>query len=407
MYLVGGAVRDMVLGIQPKDLDYVVVGATPEQMIRMGYEQVGASFPVFIKNGHEYALARTERKTGHGHTAFETVFDTSITLEQDLSRRDFTINAMARTVDGTVIDPFGGQIDLHNRVIRHVSDAFSEDPLRVLRAARFAARYHNQGFTIAPETMLLMSEMVNAGELNHLTPERVWKELHGALLAPKPSVFIRILHHCGALRVVLPELDALYGVPQNATWHPEIDTGIHTEMVVDVCRTLTDDPVTIFASLVHDLGKALTPRDEWPAHRLHEQTGLVPVEAVCDRLRVPNDYKRVALMVCREHLKIHRIAELKHTTLHDLIATYNGLQRVDDIDRLAVACEADKRGRLGMEHQPYPQATMLRAALAAMRSVTFANLPTHDRDGSPINRQGSRIGEDLRRLRIAAIKRSL
>ena len=310
-YLVGGAVRDKLLGLPCGDRDYVVVGETPESMLTAGFKTVGKDFPVFLHpdTGEEYALARTERKSGRGYRGFVVHAEPSVTLEDDLIRRDFTINAIAEASDGSLVDPYGGARDLEARVLRHVGAAFVEDPLRVLRAARFMARFATHGFSVAPETMALMREMTAAGELADLTPERVWQELSRALRSTRPSAFLRTLHDCGALAVVLPEVDALYGVPQRAEFHPEVDTGVHTEMVCDMAaRIAPGDDLIGFAALTHDLGKALTPAEELPKHILHEQRGLDPLRALCARLKVPAAHRELALSACREHLNLHRLS---------------------------------------------------------------------------------------------------
>lgn len=398
-YLVGGAVRDKLLGLPCDDRDYVVVGETPESMLAAGFQTVGKDFPVFLhpQTGEEYALARTERKSARGHRGFVVHASPDVTLEDDLVRRDFTINAIAEDSDGRLIDPYGGVRDLEARVLRHVGPAFAEDPLRVLRAARFMARFAAHGFTVAPETTALMREMVAAGELSELTPERVWKELVGALRASRPSAFLRTLRDCGALAVVLPEVDALYGVPQRAEFHPEVDTGLHIELVCDMAaRIAPGDDVVGFAALVHDLGKALTPAEEWPKHVLHEQRGLDPVKALCRRLKVPTAHRDLALGACREHLNIHRLHEMRGASLHDLIARNDGFRQPQRIALLALVCEADKRGRGGMAESDYPQgAELVRLHTAAM-AVRGADVARPGMDGPA-------VGEALRRARIAAI----
>ncbi|MEO6518253.1 MAG: multifunctional CCA addition/repair protein, partial [Pseudoxanthomonas sp.] len=323
IYLVGGAVRDRLLKLQPGDRDYVVVGSTPEAMLAQGFKPVGRDFPVFLhpQTGEEYALARTERKSGRGYRGFVVDSDPSVTLEDDLQRRDFTINAIAEDEQGTLFDPLGGVRDIQARVLRHAGDAFIEDPLRVLRAARFMARFAALGFTVAPETMQLMRTMAEGGELAELVPERVWQELSRALRSPTPAAFLRTLRDCHALVQVLPEIDALYGVPQRADYHPEIDTGTHQELVSDMAAQLAPgDDVVGFAALTHDLGKALTPAAMLPRHIGHEQAGLAPLKALCERLKVPAAHRELAVMACREHLNVHRLAELRDATVHDLLA---------------------------------------------------------------------------------------
>lgn len=399
-YLVGGAVRDRLLGIEGGDRDHVVVGESVESMLAAGFKQVGRDFPVFLhpQTAEEYALARTERKSARGHTGFVVHADPSVTLEQDLARRDFTINAIAQSEEGDLIDPFGGVRDIDARVLRHVGPAFVEDPLRVLRAARFMARLAPLGFRIADETMALMRRMVEGGELDALTPERVWQELVRGLAARQPSAFLRTLRDAGALAVVLPEADALYGVPQRAEYHPEVDTGVHVELVCDMAATLAPgDAVIGFAALTHDLGKALTPAQELPRHLMHEHRGLAPLRALCDRLRVPTEHRQLAEMACREHLNVHRLLELKDSTVHDLLVRCDAFRKPARIAQLAVACEADKRGRAGLQDQAYPQAAelvRLHAAALAVRSV----------DIGAEGLQGPAFGEALRKARIAAIR---
>ncbi|MGN6151676.1 MAG: multifunctional CCA addition/repair protein [Lysobacteraceae bacterium] len=398
-YLVGGAVRDRLLGLPVHDRDHVVVGASPEAMLAAGYKTVGKDFPVFLHpdSGEEYALARTERKSARGHRGFVVHAAPDVTLEDDLLRRDFTINAIAQADDGTLVDPHGGARDLEARVLRHVGPAFVDDPLRVLRAGRFMARLAPFGFTVAPETMALMRTMTNAGELADLTAERVWKELAGALRGARPSAFLRTLHDCGALAVVLPEVDALYGVPQRAEFHPEVDTGVHVEMVCDMAARLAPgDDVIGFAALTHDLGKALTPAEELPKHVLHEQRGLDPLDALCARLKVPAAHRDLARAACREHLNVHRIAELRNAKLHDLIARCDGFRQPQRIAQLAVVCEADKRGRGGMAESAYPQG----AELARLHAAALA---VQGRDVVRPGMDGIAIGDALRRARIAAI----
>src|SRR5690606_37054621 len=338
VYLVGGAVRDALLGLPPGDNDFVVVGASVRQMLDAGYRQVGRDFPVFLhpRSGEEHALARTERKSARGHTGFAVHADPSVTLEDDLRRRDFTINAIARDADGQLVDPFGGARDIEARVLRHVGDAFVEDPLRVLRAARFMARFASLGFTVAPETLALMREMAAGGELAELVPERVWQETAKALRAATPSAFLRTLREADALRAVLPEVDALYGVPQRAEYHPEVDTGVHVELVCDMAARLAPrDDLIGYAALCHDLGKALTPADVLPKHLMHEQRGVAPAIAMSQRLKVPNEHRELAVACCREHLNVHRIAELKAATVHELIARCDGFRKSARIDQLA------------------------------------------------------------------------
>jgi tRNA nucleotidyltransferase (CCA-adding enzyme) len=371
-YLVGGAVRDKLLGRPVVDHDHVVVGARPEDLLALGYKPVGKDFPVFLhpKTGEEYALARTERKTGHGYHGFVFQADATVTLEQDLARRDLTINAIAEDAHGALTDPYDGVRDIEARVLRHVSPAFVEDPVRVLRVARFAARFAPLGFTVADETMTLMQQMVRDGEVDHLVPERVWAETRKALTEAQPSAFLRVLRECGALAVLFPELDALYGVPQRAEFHPEIDTGVHLEMVLDAAaRIAPGDDLVGFCALVHDLGKALTPVDELPRHIGHEHRGVAPLRTLTARLKVPTEHAALAEQVCREHLNAHRAFELKPATVLKLLSSLDALRRPARLDVFLAACEADKRGRLGHEQDEYPQAAYLREARAVSAAV--------------------------------------
>ena len=398
VYLVGGAVRDHLLGHPYHEKDYVVVGATPEQLLAQGFQPVGKDFPVFLhpETKDEYALARTERKSGHGYHGFEFHTDPSVTLEQDLIRRDLTINAMAMDNDGNVYDPYGGQQDLCNKVLRHVSNAFVEDPLRVLRIARFAARYHALGFVIAPETLLLMQELAESGELDALTPERVWKETSRALMEAHADVYFETLRACGALKVLFPELDALFGIPQRPEYHPEIDSGVHTMMSLQqACRANYSLDVR-FAVLLHDLGKALTPADELPRHIMHEERGIRPVTEVCERLRVPTNTKQLALAVCKEHLKCHQALSLKPGTLWRLLQRLDVLRRPERVEAFVQACECDSRGRLGLEDRDYPQASYILEAIQVVRSIKAQDLPA--------DVQGPDIGEMLIERRIKAIE---
>ncbi|ELR64699.1 tRNA nucleotidyltransferase [Photobacterium marinum] len=388
-YLVGGAVRDALLGLTVKDKDWVVVGATPQQMLDLGYSQVGSDFPVFLhpKTKEEHALARTERKSGRGYTGFTCYSAPDVTLEQDLMRRDLTINAIAQAEDGSLIDPYNGQQDLESRLLRHVSPAFVEDPLRVLRVARFAARFAHLGFTVAPETMALMQEMVVADELSALTPERVWKEWEKALSTANPDIFLKVLRQCGALGVIMPELDALFGVPQPEKWHPEIDCGIHTLMVTEQAARLSNDPVIRFAAQVHDLGKALTPKEEWPSHHHHCQTGLDAIRALCQRLRIPNDYRDLALVVCAQHTKIHKANELRPGTFIKIFDQTDAWRKPERMEQLALCCHADVRGRTGYEDDAYPQADILLAAFTAAQNVAVKPIVEAGFKGKEIKEQ--------------------
>jgi tRNA nucleotidyltransferase (CCA-adding enzyme) len=398
IYLVGGAVRDRLMQQTPGDRDWVVVGATQAQMEAQGYKAVGRDFPVFLHpdTGEEYALARTERKSGRGYRGFVVDADPSVTLEEDLQRRDFTLNAIAcDEATGALVDPYGGVRDIEQRVLRHVGPAFVEDPLRVLRAAM--ARFAPLGFTVAAETMALMREIAASGELEALVPERVWQELRRALASARPSAFLRTLHDAHALGAILPELEALYGVPQRAEFHPEVDTGVHQELVSDRAAQLAPgDDLIGFAALTHDLGKGLTPPDEWPRHIMHEQRGVAPLRALAERLKVPVDHRQLAEAVCRDHLNVHRIDELRDATVLELLGRCDGFRRPERIAQIALCCEADKRGRLGFEDSDYPQGETLkrlhRAALAVQaRELDLSGL------------KGPAVGEALANARVKAI----
>lgn len=375
VYLVGGAVRDALLGYPTSEHDWVVVGASPQHMLDLGYQQVGKDFPVFLhpQTRDEYALARTERKWGHGYTGFAVHCDPSVTLEEDLQRRDLTINAMAQTDTGEVIDPYGGQRDLSAKVLRHVSEAFVEDPLRVLRTARFAARYAHLGFSVAPETLALMTEIVSQGELAHLPAERVWVELERALGERSPQVFVEVLRACNALAALLPEVDALFGVPQSPEHHPEIDTGVHTLMALQQAAMLSPATDVRFAVLLHDLGKGMTPDADWPRHIAHEHRGLPLVKRACQRLKAPGAYRELALKVSEYHTHCHRALELRGKTLLKLFNATGALRSADRFEAFLLACEADARGRKGLEQREYPQADYLRHALAVAKTVTAAD----------------------------------
>jgi tRNA nucleotidyltransferase (CCA-adding enzyme) len=398
VYLVGGAVRDRLLGVAVREHDWVVVGATPQELERAGYLPVGREFPVFLhpETHEEYALARRERKVAPGYRGFTTQASPEVTLEEDLKRRDLTINAMAESPAGEIIDPHGGQADLAARVLRHVSDAFVEDPVRILRVARFAARYAGLGFRVAEETMQLMRRMTEAGEVGALVAERVWQETERALGEPRPEVFFETLRGCGALAVIFPEIEALFGVPQPPRWHPEIDTGVHVMLAVRTAAELRASNAVRFAALVHDLGKALTPRERWPSHHGHEGAGVPLIEALCARLKVPNLYRELAVLAARHHTLVHRAAELKPATVLTLLEDCDAFRRPERFAELLLACEADARGRAGREGAPYPQADYLRTAQAAAAAVTLSE---EDRRGL----SGSRIGEEMRRRRLAAI----
>ena len=394
--MVGGAVRDELLGLPVNDRDWVVVGSTPDDMETRGFKSVGLEFPVFLHphTREEYALARTERKTGPGYKGFEFSTSSRISLDQDLRRRDLTINAMARSTKGDLIDPFGGRQDLDDRVLRHVSTAFTEDPVRLLRVARFRTRF---GFSIAEETWALMRSMVKDGEVDALVPERVWAELRSAMAEPKPATFFNTLRDCGALARVVPELDALFGVPQNVHYHPEIDTGVHTMMVVDLAAELSDDPVVRFAALVHDLGKALTPQDQWPSHHGHEQSGLARIRDLCSRLRIPNQYRDLGLLACEVHLKLHRVDDMKPASILNLLETIDAFRRPLRLEQILLVGEADARGRKGLENRPYPQARILKECFHAAQDVDTAAIAEEQNSGPD-------IAERIRQQRCEAIR---
>jgi len=399
IYQVGGAVRDRLLGLPVKDRDWVVVGATPEQMIALGYKPVGRDFPVFLhpQSAEEYALARTERKTAPGYTGFVVNTSPDVTLEQDLMRRDLTINAMALDENGDLIDPCNGRDDVAHGILRHVSPAFVEDPLRVLRVARFAARF---GFTVAGPTLELMKQITASGELDALVAERVWLETERALGEDRASLFFTVLQDCGALARVFPELDGLYGVPQPEHYHPEIDSGVHTMMVLDQACRLSSDTTVRFAALVHDLGKAATPRAQWPAHRDHEARGVELVNHLCDRYRIPKKYRDLAVIVTRHHLDCHRVAELRPVTIINKLESMDAFRRPDRFEQFLLACEADARGRKGLEQCAYPQAGRFRDLLAAANRIDTKSLPINELDGKD-------MGEAIRQLRIEAVDREL
>lgn len=399
VFLVGGAVRDTLLARPSADRDFVVVGSTPQAMQARGFRPVGKDFPVFLhpRSGEEYALARTERKTGTGYRGFAVDASSDVTLEQDLGRRDLSINAMAMDRSGGIIDPYGGQQDIQARVLRHVGPAFVEDPVRVLRVARFAARFSAMGFRVANETLELMRQIADSGELDHLVPERVWQELRGALRESQPSAFIEVLQRSGSLSHVLPEVAALYGVPQRAEYHPEIDTGRHIELCLDMAARLAPgDDLIGFCTLVHDLGKALTPLAELPRHLRHEHNGLKPIRALCARLKLPAEHRELALICCHEHLNVHRLDELKAATVHDLLARCDGFRRPQRIDQLGLVCEIDKRGRAGLSEGDYPQRARLNRMHSAARAVETQAL-------LDAGLQGPELGQQLRLQRIAAI----
>ncbi len=398
-YLVGGAVRDQLLGYPVHERDWVVVGATPDDMLARGFQQVGKDFPVYLHpvTREEHALARTERKQGHGYTGFAVHCAKEVTLEEDLQRRDLTINAMALDKDQRLIDPYGGERDLQQRLLRHVSDAFVEDPLRVLRTARFAARYAHLGFSVAAETLDLMTAIVDQGELAHLPAERIWTEMDRALGERNPEVFIDVLRQCGGLKKLIPELDALFGVPQPETHHPEIDSGIHTLMTLQQAVRLTPARDVRFAVLMHDLGKGTTPAHELPRHIAHEHRGIELVEAVCRRVKVPRQYRDLALKVCEYHLLCHQATGLRGKTLLKLITATDALRRGERFEAFLLACEADARGRKGQEEAPYPQADYLRQAQLLAQQVTAADFV-----GQGL--QGKELGQAITTARIAKLE---
>jgi tRNA nucleotidyltransferase (CCA-adding enzyme) len=385
IYLVGGAVRDSLLDLPVRDKDWVVVGSNAKLMKEQGYLQVGKGFPVFLhpQTKQEYALARTERKVGVGYLGFE--FDASefVTLEQDLLRRDLTINAIAESSDGQLIDPYNGRRDIKDKVLRHVSPAFAEDPLRVLRVAKFAARFARLGFTVAPETLKLMSNIVQSGEIEALVRERVWQEIEQTMGGPAPDVFITVLRDCGALKSILPEVDRLFGVPQPVKYHPEVDTGLHTLLSLQQAVKLTDDPVIRYATLVHDVGKGVTDKANWPSHHAHETLGL-PLQAdISKRLHVPNEFAKLAALVCEHHTKMHRIKELRPTTLLKLIEALDGFRRPERVQKFLLACEADARGRTGLEERDYPQNAYLTTILNELSQLDLGALLKEEKPQNP------------------------
>ena len=399
VYLVGGAIRDERLGIPVTERDWCVVGSTPDALVALGYKPVGKDFPVFLhpKSGEEYALARTERKTGAGYHGFKFHADPDVTIEDDLRRRDLTVNAIAVDEDGVVVDPFGGIADIESRVLRHVSDAFLEDPVRILRVAKFAARFARLGFAVAEETMQMMAEMVTNGEVDALVPDRVWKETEAALASDNPQVFFDVLRQCGALKRLYPEIDNLFGVPQPPKWHPEIDCGIHTMMVLAQAAKLSPDGDMRFAALVHDLGKATTDRKLLPSHYGHERRSVNLVKKMAGRLPVPNAYRDLALLVAEYHGHVHRAYELKADTLLRVIRRTDAIRRPERFEKFILACEADARGRTGLEEKPYPQADYLRGALQSIVGISAQDFKDHDLSGP-------QLGKAIDDARIRALK---
>lgn len=398
VYLVGGAVRDALLGVPVKERDWVVVGGTREELLRLKYREVGRDFPVFLhpETHEEHALARLERKVSPGYRGFSVEFGSAVTLEEDLARRDLTINAIAEAADGTVVDPYGGRRDLQARVLRHISPAFAEDPVRVLRVARFAARFAPLGFKVHSETLLLMRAMVERREVDALVAERVWQETEKALRELKASEFFRVLRECGALKPIYPEIDALFGVPQPPQWHPEIDTGLHTLMVLDQAALQSTEPKVRFAALVHDLGKGTTPRAEWPSHRGHEERSVALIEALARRLRLPAEYCELAVIVARYHGIVHRAFELRPKTILEFLERSDAFRRPERFSQALLACEADSRGRTGLENVPYPQRDYLQAAREAAAAIkpTPLEIAAHP---------GAKIAEYLQQRRAMAI----
>jgi tRNA nucleotidyltransferase (CCA-adding enzyme) len=398
IYLVGGAVRDQLLGITPLERDWVVVGATPEAMLAENFRPVGKDFPVFLhpETHEEYALARTERKTAPGYHGFRFHAAPDVTLEQDLLRRDLTINAIARDEHDALIDPYGGQQDLQQRVLRHVSPAFAEDPVRILRVARLAARFHGYGFSVAQETQTLMQQMVQAGEVDALVPERVWAETHKALSEDKPSVYFEVLRSCGALQKLFPELDRLWGIPQPERWHPEIDTGVHTMMVLDQAARLTGDTQVRYAALVHDLGKGTTPSDVLPSHRGHEKRSVELVRALSQRYRVPNHYRDLAVIVAEYHGHYHKMTELKPATVLRVLYGVDAFRRPERFSQFLLACEADSRGRTGYEDIVPEQSAQLQICFDAASAIDTRSL------SSGLKGQAARAAIDNARVEAIA-----
>ena len=398
VYLVGGAVRDEQLGIPVSERDWCIVGATPDELTNQGYKQVGKDFPVFLhpETGEEYALARTERKTAAGYHGFEFHTSPDVTIEDDLGRRDLTINAIARDSDGNVVDPYNGMDDIDNRVLRHVSDAFAEDPVRILRVARFAARFAALGFRIAPETMQLMRSMVAEGEVDALVPDRVWKETESALVGKSSRVFFEVLRECGALRVLYPEVEVLFGIPQPEKWHPEIDTGLHVMMVLEQAEKLSGDIEVRFAALVHDLGKGTTPRRVWPSHAGHEQRGVNLIRSLAKRLPVPNSCRDLGMLAAEFHTHCHRAYELRTDTILRVLESADAFRRPERFEQFLLTCEADARGRKGLEQRDYAQADLFRGAHAAALDVDSAGIAACN--------EGNKIPEAIRKARLAAVK---
>lgn len=402
IYLVGGAVRDKLLGRPYQERDWVVVGSTEDEMLAAGYKRVGKDFPVFLhpETKEEYALARTERKKGKGYYGFECHASKDVTLEEDLARRDLTINAIAENSNGELIDPYGGQADLKHKILRHVSSAFSEDPVRILRLARFAAKLAPLGFKVSEETTALMKNMVEAGEVDALVPERVWQEMERALTEPEPSQFFLVLRSCDALAKIWPELNVLWGVPQKIEYHPEVDTGIHTMMALQQAVKLTPDSITRFAALCHDLGKGKTPSSEWPSHRGHEEKGVPLIQAFARRYRLPSEYRDLAIMVSRFHLHCHRAFELTAKTFIKTLERLDAFRQPERFEKFLIACQADATGRLGLEEKPYPQAQRFREVLQVAKAVDIQALIA-------AGFEGGALGAKIHEARVKAIKEKL
>ena len=398
-YLVGGAVRDKLLNYPIIEHDWVVVGAMPQDLLDKGFKQVGKDFPVFLhpETGDEYALARTERKSGSGYYGFEVFTSKDVSLEEDLIRRDLTINAIAMDDDGEIIDPYNGKYDIENKILRHISPSFSEDPLRVLRVARFAARYHHLGFKIAPETMDLMMKLSNSGELKSLNGERIWKETVRALGEKSPHVYFQTLKDCGGLADWFPEVDCLWGIPNPEKWHPEIDTGVHTMMVLEQCALLTDDTITRYAALCHDLGKGITPEEQWPSHRGHEKEGVAIIEKMSARIKAPTAYVQLAKIVSEFHLHLHRVEDLTPKTIVKVLEKTNAFRNPQRFEQLLIACEADFRGRTGFEKRDYPQSNIMRKALFACEKISNKKI-------IDAGYTGKQIGEEIHRQRVSFVK---
>lgn len=399
IYLVGGAVRDKLLDYPVLDHDWVVVGATPQQLLDDGFKQVGKDFPVFLhpETNEEYALARTERKSGKGYYGFEVHAAPDVTLEQDLERRDLTINAIAMDQQQQMVDPFNGQQDIKDRVLRHVSPAYAEDPLRVLRTARFAARFHHLGFSIAPETLQLMTKLADSGELKNLTAERVWQETQKALSERSPQVYFEVLRECGGLTDWFPEIECLWGIPNPEQWHPEIDTGIHTMMVLQQSCLLSKDTVTRYAALCHDLGKGVTPKEMWPSHRGHEKLGVPIIDKLSKRLKVPVKYNQLAKIVSEFHLHLHRVEDLTPKTIVKVLERTDSFKKKDRFEQFLLACEADFRGRTGFETKSYPQADIMRKAQAVCETISVKEIIAE-------GYHGKQVGEEIHRQRVSRVK---